>query len=40
MPLHEAAREVVWFAVVVLLGIGAVIWYDIWKENKQERKSK
>lgn len=38
MPLHEAARSVVWFAVVVLVGIGVVLWYDIRKEKKDAQK--
>lgn len=40
MPLHEAAQNLWWFVVVVVVGVGAVIWYDIRKENKQERKYK
>jgi hypothetical protein len=38
MTPHEAAQSVAWFAVVVLVGIGVVMYYDIRKENKEKRK--
>jgi len=38
VPLHEAAQNVAWFAVVVVFGIGAVLARDIRKERKSERE--
>jgi hypothetical protein len=38
MPLHEAAQSVAWFAVVVLVGIAVVLWFDIKKEEKRNAK--
>jgi hypothetical protein len=38
MSPHEAAQSVAWFAVVVLVGVGLVLYYDIRKETKQKRK--
>lgn len=38
MPLHEAAQSVAWFAVVVLVGIAVVLWFDIKKEEKKNGK--
>ena len=38
MPLHEAAQSVAWFAILVLVGIGVVMWIDIRKEIKNVRK--
>ncbi len=38
MTPHEAAQSVAWFAVVVLVGVGVVMYYDIRKENKEKRK--
>jgi len=34
----QAAQELVWFVVLVFVGIGVVIWHDIRKENKPKRK--
>lgn len=33
MPLHEAAQNVAWFAIVVIVGIAVVMWIDIRKEK-------
>jgi hypothetical protein len=38
MALHEAAQSVVWFVVVVFIGIGVVMWYDIRKEKRDGEK--
>lgn len=38
MTLHEAAQSVAWFAILVLVGIGVVMWIDIRKEIKNVRK--
>ena len=38
MTPHEAAQSVARFAVVVLVGVGVVMYYDIRKENKEKRK--
>ena len=38
MTPHEAAQSVAWFAVVVVVGIGVVMYYDIRKELKSKRK--
>lgn len=38
MTPHEAAQSVAWFAVLVLVGIGVVLWIDIRKESKNVRK--
>lgn len=38
MALHEAAQSVAWFAILVLVGIGVVMWIDIRKEIKNVRK--
>lgn len=38
MTPHEAAQSVAWFAVVVLVGVGIIMYYDIRKENKEKRK--
>lgn len=38
MTPHEAAQSVVWFVVVVFVGIGILMYYDIRKENKEKRK--
>lgn len=35
---HEAAQSVAWFAILVLVGIGVVMWIDIRKEIKNVRK--
>ena len=32
--LHEAAQSVAWFALIVLVGIGVVLWRDYRKERK------
>jgi hypothetical protein len=33
----QAAQELVWFVVLVVVGIGVVIWRDI-RNEKKERK--
>ena len=33
MPAHEAAQNVVWFVVLVFVGIGLVLWWDYRKEK-------
>ena len=38
MALHEAAQSVAWFAFVVVIGIGLVMWYDIKKEKRDDQK--
>jgi len=38
MTPHEAAQSVAWFAIVVLVGVGLVLYYDIRKETKQKKK--
>lgn len=38
MTPHEAAQSVAWFAILVLVGIGVVLWIDIRKEIKNVRK--
>jgi len=38
MTPHEAAQSVAWFAIVVPLGVGLVLYYDIRKETKQKKK--
>ena len=40
MALHEAAQSVVWFAVLILAGIGVILWYDIRKEERDAQKQK
>jgi hypothetical protein len=32
----QAAQELVWFVVIVFVGIGLLIWRDIRKEGKQQ----
>lgn len=34
MALHEAAQNVAWFAIVIILGIGVILARDIRKERK------
>jgi hypothetical protein len=34
----EAARELVWFVVIVFVGIGLLIWRDIKKEKRDDEK--
>ena len=36
MTPHEAAQSVAWFAFVVVIGIGLVMWYDIRRETKDK----
>jgi preprotein translocase subunit YajC len=36
----QAAQELVWFVVLVFVGIGVVIWFDIRKEKKNEQRKK
>jgi hypothetical protein len=38
MALHEAAQSVAWFAFVVVIGIGLVMWHDIKKEKRDDQK--
>ena len=38
--LHEAAQNVAWFAIVVVVGIAVMIWRDIKKEKKDDRDQK
>ena len=38
MALHEAAQSVAWFAIVIVVGLGVVMYYDIRKEVKQRKK--
>ena len=38
MPLHEAAQNVVWFVVIVFIGIAVVMWRDARKESKTKNK--
>lgn len=33
MSLHEAAQSVAWFAILVVVGIGVLIWHDIRKDK-------
>ena len=33
----QAAHELVWFVVLVVVGIGVVIWRDIRKEKKERK---
>jgi hypothetical protein len=34
----EAAQELVWFVVIVFVGIGLLIWNDIRKEKRDDEK--
>lgn len=34
----EAAQELVWFVVIVFVGIGLFIWNDIRKEKRDDEK--
>jgi len=34
----EAAQELVWFVVIVFVGIGLLIWNDIKKEKRDDEK--
>ena len=34
----EAARELVWFVVIVFVGIGLLIWNDIGKDKRDGKK--
>ena len=36
MTPHEAAQSVAWFAFVVVIGIGIVLYYDCRKELKDK----
>lgn len=38
MALHEAAQNVAWFAVLILVGIGVVLWYEIRKDKRHAQK--
>ena len=40
MALHEAAQSVAWFAFVVVIGIGLVMWHDIKKEKRDGKAGK
>jgi hypothetical protein len=33
----QAAQELVWFVVLVVVGIGVVIWRDIRNEKKEKK---
>jgi len=33
----EAARELVWFVVLIVVGIGVVIWRDMRNEKKEKK---
>ena len=35
MSPHEAAQSVVWFVVLVFVGIGVVLWFDYRKEKEK-----
>lgn len=35
---HEAAQSVAWFAILIFVFIGVVLWLDFRKENKNVRK--
>lgn len=39
MPAHEAAQNVAWFAIAVVVGIAFVLWRDCKKEKKQDKPS-
>ena len=36
----QAAHELVWFVVVVFVGLGVVIWLDIKKESKDDKRKR
>jgi len=36
----QAAQELVWFVVLVFIGIGVVIWLDIRKEKPKRKEHK
>jgi len=38
MTPHEAAQTLWWFVVVVLIGIGVVLWWDVRKELRDSKK--
>jgi len=40
MTPHEAAQSLWWFAVLILAGIGVILWYDIRKEERDAQKQK
>ena len=33
----EAAQELVWFVVLIVVGIGVVIWRDMRNEKKEKK---
>jgi hypothetical protein len=33
----QAAQELVWFVVLIVVGIGVVIWRDIRNEKKEKK---
>lgn len=35
---HEAARSLSWFVVLVIVGIGIVLWRDIRKEKDDDKQ--
>lgn len=39
IPLHEAAKDVAWFAVAILAGIAFVLWRDYRKEKRHDKPS-
>lgn len=36
MALHEAAQSVAWFAILVVIGIGVILFIDCKKEDKDD----
>jgi len=38
MTPHEAAQSVAWFAFVVVIGIGIMLYYDYRKETKDNHR--
>lgn len=38
IPLQEAARSVGWFAILVIVGIGVMLYLDFKKEKRDDNK--
>lgn len=38
MTPHEAAQELVWFVVIVFVGLGVSMWREMRKEERDEKK--
>lgn len=38
MPLHEAAQSVAWFVILIFVGIGLVLWYEIRKDKRDAQE--